>query len=306
MPYRRLLEKVAARRAGSGDVRYLRREGNRRVRARRRRRTALRAGLLVILWGAVSAGALAIGAVGIRWATGTGRFPLKTVVVKGARLAQESEIKGLMGEWMGKNLMNISLRDVEKSVRAHPWIGQSGWVRVRRRLPGTLVIAVREREAVSAALVGGVIVLLDDQGLPIDRFGPRYAGYDFPIIRGVDSLLGGGLDREARLRRALAEGVRVTRTLASSEPAFYDQVSEIDVSQEGMVVLKVEGEAYDLRVSGEDCLRNLRDYLALRNEIKSTRHGSIAYVDLRWEDRIAVMPASAGGTDAAREGGNGS
>ena len=306
MPYRRLVEKVAARRGRLGDLKYLRREGNRRVRAQRRRKTALRLGVLVILWTAASAGALAIGAVGIRWVTGSGRFPLKTVVVKGTRLAQESEIQGLMGEWMGLNLLNIGLLDVEKSVRAHPWIGQSGWVRIQRRLPGTLVITVREREAVSAALVGGVVVLLDEQGLPIDRFGPRYAGYDFPIIRGVDSLIGGGPDGEARLRRALAEGVRVTRTLASREPAFYDQVSEIDVSQESMVVLKVEGEAYDLRVSGEDCLRNLRDYLALREEIKSSRHGSIEYVDLRWEDRIAVMPAATGGSITAREGGNGS
>ncbi|MGH7339605.1 MAG: cell division protein FtsQ/DivIB, partial [Candidatus Rokuibacteriota bacterium] len=252
MSYRRLVERVAARRGRRGDLRYLRREGNRRVRARRRRKTALRVGVLVTLWTVASAGALTIGAVGIRWVSGSGRFPLKTIVVKGTRLAQESEIQGLMSEWMGVNLLNIGLLDVEKSVRAHPWIGQSGWVRIQRRLPGTLVITVREREAVSAALVGGVVVLLDELGLPIDRFGPRYAGYDFPIIRGVDSLIGGGPEGEARLRRALAEGVRVTRTLASREPAFYDQVSEIDVSQESMVVLKVEGEAYDLRVSGED------------------------------------------------------
>ena len=44
-------------------------------------------------------------------------------------------------------------------------------------------------------------------------------------------------------------------------------------------------------LSSEDPLRNLDSYLALRDRIGG-REDAIDYVDLRWRDRIAVMPAA--------------
>ena len=37
--------------------------------------------------------------------------------------------------------------------------------------------------------------------------------------------------------------------------------------------------------------RNLNHYLELRREIARRTGPSLQYVDLRWQDRIAVMPA---------------
>jgi len=64
------------------------------------------------------------------------------------------------------------------------------------------------------------------------------------------------------------------------------------MSDPGMVGLVLEGESYTLRLSREDCLRNLHNYFALRPELASA-DGAVAYVDLRWENRVAVSPASA-------------
>jgi cell division septal protein FtsQ len=96
--------------------------------------------------------------------------------------------------------------------------------------------------------------------------------------------------------------VAVTRTLSEKEPAFYAQVSEIDVSEPGMIVLRLDAESYDLRLSREDYLRNLENYFALRDQIRNDDTGAIEYVDLRWQDRIAVMPAAktAAGSDTNR------
>ncbi len=275
------------------ELKYLRREGNRLVRSRRRRRTAFRISVLVVMWTTVAAVASGAGVLGVNLASSPGRFKLAQVLVRGTREAGENEVRDLVHEWMGRNIFTIVLTEVEKKVREHPWIGTSGDVRVQRRLPGALVITVRERTAAGCALVGGVIHLLDEKGMPIDRYGPRYAQYDFPIIKGLDGLRA-AMDKtpgaEAHLRDALLAGVEVTRTLAEREPSFYQQVSEIDVSDPDMVVLRLEGEIYDVRLSREDCLRNLRSYVALRNEMTDA-DGDIEYVDLRWRDRIAVMPA---------------
>jgi len=275
------------------ELKYLRREGNRLVRSRRRRRTAFRVSLLVAMWTVVAAVTTSAGILGVRMASSPSRFKLAQVLVRGTREAGEIEVRDLVGEWMGRNIFTIALTEVEKKVREHPWIGASGGVRVQRRLPGALVITVRERTAAGCALVGGVIYLLDEKGMPIDRYGPRYGQYDFPIIKGLDGMrasMNKTPGMEVRLRDALLAGVEVTRTLAEREPAFYPQVSEIDVSDPDMVVLRLEGEAYDLRLSREDCLRNLERYVALRSEMNDDGH-DIEYVDLRWRDRIAVMPA---------------
>ena len=276
-----------------GEMRYLRRDGNRRVRARRRRRTVLRMTLIISLWAAGAAGAAAGTVSGVRWVMSPERFRLVTITVKGTQEVIGSEIVDLTSDWMSSNIFNIALSSVERKVREHRWIGSSGEVRIRRRFPDGLVVTVRERVAAGSALVNGVVYLVDEKGTLIDRFGPRYRHYDFPIIKGLERLVSDLPASGTDLRNSLLTGVRVTRALEEREPGLYRQVSEIDMSDRSMITLRLEGESYDLRLSREDYTRNLDLYFTLRNEIKDDDREVIEYVDLRWRDRIAVMPALA-------------
>jgi len=286
----------------AAQLRYLRRDGNRRVRAKRRRRTALRLTVVSLLWVAAALGALAAYAAAGRWSTSPQRFRLAQVLVRGNREATQAEFETLLAGVMGHNLFVIDLTDVEQQVRRHPWIGESGSVRIARRLPGTLVLTLGERQAAGMALMDGAVWLLDVRGMPIDRFGPRYAKYDFPIIKGLDALRG----QPVPLAAALADGVEVTRALTERQPAFAASVSEIDVSEPNMIVLRLDGETYDLRLSRRSCLKNLENYFALRDQITGDDGGAIEYVDLRWEDRIAVMPAvTASDSDKDKQGDGG-
>src|SRR5678815_3742611 len=211
--------------AQKNELRYLRRDGNRMVRARRRRRTAARMTVMTLLWVAAAFCAMVAFAFAQRWTTSPAHFRLAEVTVRGNHEASEAEIRQLAQDWMGKNIFVITLPDVEKKVREHPWIGAGGTVRIQRRLPGTLVITVGERQAAGLALVGPVVWLIDGNGMPIDRFGPRYSNYDFPIIKGLDGLKADAAAAPAgkgaaRLADALATGVAVTHALAEKEPAF--------------------------------------------------------------------------------------
>ena len=277
------------------------------VRARRRRRTAARLSLVVLMWGAGAVGVLTTLVLGARWAVSPGQFGLQTVSVKGASEAIDSEIQALVEPWRGENLLTLDLNAVEQKLRTHPWIGSSGSVRIQRRLPGSLVVTVDERKAGGLALLDGVVWLLDSNGMPVDRYGPRYARHDFPIIKGLDGMKAsaGGTDTPGggRLAKALAAGVAATRSLAASVPEFYAGISEIDVSDPTMIVLRLDSVEYDLRLSTEDCLKNLENYFSIREQIKSADGGPIEYVDLRWKDRVAVMPASSQVERAESNGG---
>ncbi len=291
---------------GHDHLRYLRRRGNRRVRNQRRRRSALRAFLVVLLWAGAAAGVAAGAVASVRWATDPGRFRLDAVEIRGLVEGREEEILALTEPWMGVNLLTIPLPEVEAAIRKHAWIGDRGSVRIQRRLPRRILVTVRERQAAGIALVDGHPVLVDDHGAPIDRLTPRYAHYDFPIIRGTGPLIHAARrGRGADLREGLRAGVEVTRVLAGKVPAFYARVATIDVSDPGMVTLLLEDADYELRLSREDTLRNLDHYFALRPRLE-TAEGAISYVDLRWRDRVTVWPASAlieenGGRHASQE-----
>jgi cell division septal protein FtsQ len=312
-PYRQVQRRVHWLPRGD-ELKYLRREGNRLVRARRRRRTARRMSVLALGWAVAAAILLICAVLGARWAVSPGHFQLATVTVKGTHEALEEEIQDLVKPWMGQNILALDLKQVERKVREHSWIGSSGSVRVQRKLPDSVVVTVDERAAGGLALLGGVVWLLDASGMPIDRYGPRYARYDFPIIKGLDAIrttapsAAAGAVAEAdneRLRDALARGVAAIRTLSEKEPGFYAQVSEIDVSDPDKVVLRLEDEEYDLRLSSEDLLKNLDNYFGIRDRIRSDKEdgGVIEYVDLRWKDRIAVMPVPARVEKADMDGG---
>jgi cell division septal protein FtsQ len=300
---RRFATIIGRRKPGNAPqdhLRYMRRKGNRRVRARRFRRSALRATILVSLSVGAVIALFIVGLLAVRWVKSPGNLKLARLDIQGQHEGREEEIRDLVAPWMGKNLLSIDLLDLEESVRKHPWIGTGGQVRIQRRFPNGLRITVREREAAGLALVNGAVVLVDAQGAPIDRLGPRYAEYDFPIIVGLEGLVRAAHDKNAvrrsaaaaRLSDAMRKGVEVVAALAAHEPAFYAQISEIDMSDPGMVGLVLEGESYTLRLSREDCLRNLHNYFALRPELASA-DDAVAYVDLRWENRVAVSPASA-------------
>jgi cell division septal protein FtsQ len=294
---KRFATMIGRRPGGKGPqdhLRYMRRRGNRRVRARRFRRSAARMTALASLAAAAVVALFIAGVLAVRWVKSPENMRLTRLEIQGLHEGREEEIRDLVAPWMGRNLMTIDLTELEESVRRHPWIGAAGQVRIQRRFPDGLRITLREREAAGLALVNGAVVLVDPQGGPIDRLGPRYAAYDFPIIKGLDGLVRAARDGDtaARLSEALRKGVEVSAAIASNEPAFYAQISEIDMSDPGMVGLVLEGESYTLRLSREDCLRNLHNYFALRPELASA-NGDVAYVDLRWENRVAVSPASA-------------
>jgi len=285
------------------ELRYLRREGNRRVRMQRRKRTVLRVVMVTVL---VLAGAVAVAAAAGfagHWLWTEQRLPLSRIEVRGNEQVAGGEIEVMLAPWRGRNVMTLPLNEIEERIRDHPWIGSSGAVALRWKLPGTLVVEITERRPAGLALMKGEIWLLDEAGMPIDRHGPRYARYDFPILKGIDGLAGGGSEDRTRLAEALADGVAVTKALAARGGGFFDEVSEIDVSEPGTAILRLDDEKYDLRVWTNDCLRNMDRYLALREEIHGDGSLEVAYVDLRWQDRIAVMPAAPEGPNPDNDGG---
>jgi cell division protein FtsQ len=157
---------------------FLRRRGNRRITV---------SSPSVALWiarslhGAAKRGLVALKAlaavvvlVGVAWGgeqavqhvVASPRFAVQEIRVAASEHIRRDELLALAAVAPGDKLLSIDTDAVATRVASHPWVAAA---RVRRELPSMLVIDVSERRAVAAALLGGILYLIDENGRPFKR-----------------------------------------------------------------------------------------------------------------------------------------
>jgi cell division protein FtsQ len=183
----------------------------------------------------------------------------------------------------------------------------SSWVEdaiVRRVLPNTLDVLVRERTPMAIARLGRDLYLVDQYGVVIDEYGPSYAGLDLPVIDGLASP-----PREGPAVVDEQRAVLAARLLADVAPhaQLAGRVSQIDVRDARDAVVLLDGDTVMLRLGDRDFAARLQDYLDIATALKD-RVSSIDTVDLRFGERMYVRPGReerSAVQPAARESGAG-
>jgi cell division protein FtsQ len=136
------------------------------------------------------------------------RLSVRDIVYSGNKRASVAELAAYTGIKVGDGILELDLDAVAQALARHPWVASA---QVRRRLPGTLEVAVREYEpAVLVAL--GDIYLANDEGEVFKRMAAG-DGALLPIITGLSR------DEATRdteqLRARIREGVELARTLSA-------------------------------------------------------------------------------------------
>jgi cell division protein FtsQ len=268
------------------DQRYWRARANRRVRKARLTRNLLRWSLILLINAAFLGGLAFIGLRGARRLAASGEFDLRRIELEGLRRASEQSIRAGLEPALGRNLFELDLDRVSVVVRHDPWVRGAT---VRRVLPATLRINVTERTPAALAVIRGQAHLVDNRGHVIGLVGRRLAE-DLPVLTGLEEM------DDEQLIEALREGTRLIDRLSRLAGPFAEVVSELDLSREDRVTARTVEHGPRLLLDPQQIERNVLRYLALRSLIER-RAGPTDYVDLRWRDRIAVMPAIRSGED---------
>jgi cell division protein FtsQ len=188
-------------------------------------------------------------------------FRLRAVEVRGARyLAPEEFVAGLgldttQSVWM-------DLAPVERRIVSHPQVRA---VQVERKLPGTLVVRVRENLPVALVPGRGGFRALDASGdsLPID---PSRVDVDVPILA----------QRDTALLRLLADVRRVA-------PPLYDRISDVRRAPRDELVLRVA--SYTVRAPAGVSASRLAELLPVERDL-ARRRARVAELDLRYRDQV--------------------
>ena len=130
--------------------------------------------------------ALVIGAsTSVAWAArkhvmSSSRFGVKDIDVNGARHLTNDEVAREAGITLGANVFSVDLDTARQKLLADPWISDAT---LGRRLPGTILIQVTEREA-GALVALGDTYLASRSGELFKKLDPRDP-VDLPIITGM-------------------------------------------------------------------------------------------------------------------------
>jgi len=261
------------------DRRYWRRRANRQVRKARRTRYLLR-------WSGIAAvnlavlGALAYsGNRALRHLTTSPEFALRVVQVEGGSAGTRDRVRALLAELEGSNLPELDLDRAIDLARRDPWVLDCN---AKRIFPHTLRVSLTEREPWVRASIEGRSYLVDRSGAVIVPVEPGSAE-ELPLLTGLD-------DVEEDMRpAALKRGADAVALLSERAAPWVETIAELDLALNDRIAVATHGSETRVLLDPERADRNLDEYLALESDI-ADRIGAVSYVDLRWRDRISVMP----------------
>ena len=210
------------------------------------------------------------------------------ISVHGNQRVQSGEVRALLDGLTGANLLTADLDTWRARLFASAWIADAT---LRRRLPGTIDVEIRERVPAGIARVGTTLLLIDASGQVVDEYGPRYADCDLPVID--------GLVADARAVPPTIDRVRgqlVFRLLADlrTRPDLAKRVSQVDVQDAHDVHVLLDDDSAVLRIGDTNFVERLDSYVGLQAKLRQSVP-DIDYVDLRFGERVYVGPSSMAG-----------
>jgi cell division protein FtsQ len=204
-------------------------------------------------------------------------FALAQINVQGNRALSAQVIADLAGVLQGTNLFDIDLKQVEKRLLTHPLIEK---VDVRKNWPDKLTITVSEREPCALLLTSDCILVVDENGICLDKVRSLSSYRSYPIITGVNPL-------------SLSPGERVSNDLVFldvldvlQDEACQDSLSEVNIADRNNIVAYSREGIPIFLGNTMDLPDKLNSALALIRSIAPSQ--KIAYVDVRVLEKPVV------------------
>lgn len=260
--------------------------GQKRISARRSslpKKTATR-----LLWGAVAAAVVCIGALAVaglyRYGERSWRFRVDSsdnLEVTGTQNVTKAQIMEVMGADIGRNIFFIPLAQQKAQLEQIPWVESAS---VMRFVPNRLKVAIHERTPVAFARVGPRIFLIDAGGTLMDL--PPKRKYSFPVILGMNA-------SEPLSTRAprMKVYMQLIRELDVSGAHYSQDLSEVDLSDLDDVKVRVNDPTGDVLVDlgSSDFLARYKTYITHAQSWRQ-QFQKLESVNLRYENQVIVNP----------------
>jgi cell division septal protein FtsQ len=217
------------------------------------------------------------------WLLSSPRFDLRTVQIETGNRVPAPWADTALLPLLGSNLLLLSLDDASQRLADHPWLAEA---RLRKQLPGTLVVEIEERQPVAVAWTVQGPVYVDEEG---ESIADVEAGGEegFLIIRCDEA------DPESS-RNALA----AARALTRARPQWGLSLREVEVLGHEDFRLHTSVLPFPLVVRPETVEQGV-EHLARALPGLEERMGVPAAADLRYPHRIVLERKAGSPREAA-------
>jgi cell division protein FtsQ len=230
---------------------------------------ALKLMALAVLFGLV--------ALGVYSAQRSRVFGVEEIVIYGNRHLSDRELMKIMGVSKGQNIFSVSSEDVASRLLASPWIRDA---RLRKELPGKLMVMVEEAVPEALLETGKGRFLIDGMGVKLEPLKGKPVSF-LPVIVAPSGGKGRAFSSAISLARVIREAGIAAEKSRVEIRGFEKGPEEITVTIDGLRAKFGEGRYRE----------KLARLFELSGEIK--RRGiDVDYVDLRFSDRVVVKPVS--------------
>ena len=206
------------------------------------------------------------------------------ITVRGHERLSTGEVLAIVEGLRGRNILGVDLEAWQRTLLASPWVESAT---IRRVLPATVEVAIRERRPIAIGRLGTAMYLIDAKGVIVDEYGPAYADIDLPI---VDGLAASPQDGGSIVDVVRAEFAARVIAALTARPEMLKRVSQINVADLHDAVVLLDDDTALLRLGDSDFVARLQQYLDLAPALRE-RLATIDYVDLRFDERLYVRPA---------------
>jgi cell division protein FtsQ len=201
--------------------------------------------------------------------------PVKQIVFSGNRHLSDDELRTLAGVHPHDNLILLSSSTISRQLLKSPWIRS---VSIRKDLPDTLSMTIREAEPFALLEMNKHLFLVDEQGKLLEELRENATPF-LPVITGDPY----------KEKDALIEAIHLAKIMNDKGLSSGKDHIEIAAHRPDELAVTIDGIVVKIGAGGyEEKLEKLR---YLEEDIK--RLGiRVDYIDLRFAGKAIVKPAT--------------
>ncbi|MBI4654129.1 MAG: FtsQ-type POTRA domain-containing protein [Nitrospirae bacterium] len=200
-------------------------------------------------------------------------FHLKDIIVTGNKNLEEDEIKDTINIGNNKGLLRISLKDVDRRLKALPWIRN---VYLKKQFPDTLMVRVEEAAPAAILNLDNNFFLIDAEVNILEEIKEGKTPF-LPVISEIDPKTN---------RADVIEALKLIEELSKNGILSSKEFVEITLKPYGLS-MNMDGELF--KVGHGRYQEKFQKWMDIEPEVRK-RGITIEYIDLRFAGRVIVKP----------------
>lgn len=200
-------------------------------------------------------------------------FAVTDVKIEGIKYLTERQVLELCEIEKGTNIFSLNYKNLTKRLRTNCWVEE---VEIKRRLPGKVIIRIKEREPLATLIIAQKFINVDKQGVALSN--DVFCQDNLPLITGVSyqgkvipgrQITGNNLKQVLNSCSLLGEGI-------------LSKISEINLQQkDNLLIYMIDG--LEIRLGGYVDLEKKMKILIPLLQDSQMKNSAIEYVDMRFD-----------------------